>query len=90
METIEIILWILFALCCVLFWWVGKVFISQPDYNVPAIFRNPFAGKFLVLSPQLGFLFVVIGGFVFTDSGWWFLGAVILAVVSLSSAPRPI
>lgn len=88
MEDTEIILWVVFAVSAILFWWVGKSFMSQPDYNVPEIFRNPVIGKLLVLTPQLGFLAVAILGFVFTEDGWWYLGAVIAATVLLSSKPQ--
>lgn len=87
--NIETILWVVFGVSTILYFWVGKSFISQPDYNVPMIFRNPVAGKILVLAPQLGFLAVAILGFVLTDSGWWYLGAVIAAAVILSSRPQP-
>lgn len=87
--NIETILWVVFGVSTILYFWVGKSFISQPDYNVPMIFRNPVVGKILVLAPQLGFLAVAILGFVLTDSGWWYLGAVIAAAVILSSRPQP-
>jgi len=88
MENIETILWVVFGVSAILYFWVGKSFISQPDYNVPSIFRNPAVGKILVLAPQLGFLIVAILGFVLTDNGWWYLGAVIAAAVVLSSRPQ--
>lgn len=88
MQKIEIALWVIFIISSGLYWWVGKSFISQPDYNVPMIFRNSIVGKSLVLLPQLGFVCVAIGGFVFTENGWWFLGAVIGAAVLLSSRPQ--
>lgn len=88
MEHAEVILWIVFAVSAILFWWVGRSFMSQPDYNVPEVFRNPVIGKLLVLTPQIGFLAVAILGFVFTEIGWWYLGAVIVATVLLSSRPR--
>jgi len=89
MGNLETILWSVFVFSAILFWWVGKSFMSQPDYNVPRIFRDPVVGKILILLPQLGFLIVVILGFVSTENGWWFLGAVIAAVVLLSSRPQP-
>lgn len=89
MENIGTILWVVYGVSAIVYLWVGKSFISQPDYDVPPIFRNPVVGKFLVLAPQLGFLAVVILGFVFTDNGWWYLGAVVAAVVGLSSRPQP-
>ena len=89
MQKIEIALWVAFVISSGLYWWVGKALIAQPDYNVPIVFRNPIVGKSLVILPQLGFVCVAIGGFVFTKNGWWFLGAVIGAAVLLSSRPQP-
>ncbi|MFE8073524.1 hypothetical protein QQM79_20955 [Marinobacteraceae bacterium S3BR75-40.1] len=88
MHKIEMALWVIFVVSSGLYWWVGKIFISQPDYNVPQIFRNPMAARTFVLFPQLGFVAVVISGFVFTEHGWWFLGAIIGAVVLFSSRPQ--
>lgn len=88
MDDIYTILWVVFWVSAALHVWVGKVFISQPDYNVPAVFRNPLMGKVLVLTPQLGFLVVAIGGFLFTDHGWWFLGSVIATILIFSSRPE--
>ena len=85
MENTDIFLWFVFGISTILFWWVGKTFISQPDYNVPMIFRTPVIGKLLILLPQIGFLTVAVLGFVLTDNGWWFLGAVVTAVILLSS-----
>ena len=84
----SVVLWVVFAVSAILFRYVGKSFISQPDYNVPEIFRNPGTAKLLVTLPQLGFLTVAILGFVLTDNGWWYLGAVITAVVLLAPKPR--
>jgi len=88
MENIDITLWIIFGFGTLLFWYIGKVYISQPDYNVPPIFRNPIIGKFLVLVPQIAYLAVAILGFILTDNGWRFLIAVIVAVIFLSPKPQ--
>ena len=84
MESSNTIIWVIYSVITLLFWYVGTFFISQPDYNVPSIFRKPLLGKLLVLLPQLGYLAVIIFGFIFTDNGWWFLGSVIAAVLILS------
>ena len=87
MDDIKMYLWIAFGVSAVLYVWVGKSFISQPDYNAPEIFKNPFLAKVLVLAPQLGFLLVIICGFAFTSDGWWFLGSVIATAVIFSTKP---
>jgi hypothetical protein len=72
----EVILWIIFFLSAFLYRWVGKVCISQPIYNRPMLFWNPVRAKVIAYTPLIGFLLVVILGFVYTDKGWWYLGAV--------------
>ena len=81
----EVFLWILFGASAALYWWVGKVFVSQPKFNHPQLFWNPAVAKTLVAAPLLGFGAVAIGGFVFTANGWWFVGAVVAAFVLLSA-----
>lgn len=83
----EVVLWILFAVSAALYWWVGKVFVSQPKFNHPQLFWNPAVAKALVTAPLLGLGAVAVGGFVFTTSGWWFLGAVVAAFVLLAARP---
>lgn len=87
MGNTEIVLWVVFVISAALYFWVGKSFVSKPHFNVPRVFWSSAAAKAFLLAPQLGFLAVVIGGFVFTEHGWWFLGAVVAAVVILSSRP---
>lgn len=84
----EVLLWILFVVSAALFWWVGKAFVSQPRSNHPGIFWNSMVAKILVIAPLLGLGAVAVGGFVFTASGWWFLGAVVAAFLLLS--PRTV
>jgi hypothetical protein len=79
----EVFFWALFAVSAALYWWVGKVFVSQPKFNHPRLFWKPAVAKALVTAPLLGFGAVVIGGFVFTTSGWLFLGSVVAAFVLL-------
>jgi hypothetical protein len=66
---------------------VGRVFVSQPKFNHPAIFWNPTVAKTLVILPYRGFLAVAIGAFVLTAHGWWFLGAVLVLFVGLAVKP---
>lgn len=87
MEITDILLWGLFGVSAAIYWWVGKVYISQPKFNHPAIFWNPIRAKVLLLVPQLGFLLSVTGGFIYTQNGWWYLGAVVIGFVALSSRP---
>lgn len=83
----EIILWVIFCLSSFLYRWIGKVYVSQPRYNRPPLFWNPVRAKVVVAIPFLGFLLVVIGGFVYTDKGWWYLAAVIVAWFIFSEIP---
>ncbi len=86
MSTVHIVLWLLLAVSVATYWWVGKVYISQPRFNHPALFWRSSIAKALVLGPQIVLAVVVIGGFFFTKSGWWFLGVAVAAVVLF--APR--
>jgi hypothetical protein len=81
------LLWFLLGVSALLFWWVGKVFISQPRFNHPRLFWNPAVAKILTTAPLLGLGAVAIGGFIFTTSGWWYLGAVLAVFFFLSSKP---
>lgn len=87
MTNIDISLWVLFAISAAIYWWVGKVHISQPKSNHPWVFSNPTWAKLLLTAPQAGFLLTVVGGFFDTENGWWYLGAVVLAIITLSSRP---
>jgi hypothetical protein len=74
--------WVIFILSALLHRWVGKVYIFQPRYNHPEIFRtHPFVTILLSFAPIFGFLTVIIGGFFYTDNGWWFLAAVIVILL---------
>ena len=61
--------------------------MSQPKFNHPQLFWNPVVAKTLVRAPLFGLGAVVIGGFVFTTNGWWFLGAVVAAFLLLGVRP---
>jgi hypothetical protein len=77
-------IWTLFAISAAVYWYVSRSFMSQADWNVPAIYRNRVLARLLVIAPQAGFLLVPILGFLFTDHGWWYLGAVVAAVIVLA------
>jgi hypothetical protein len=81
---VEAGIWVLFGVCALLYLYVSKSFISQPDWNVPRIFHNHTVAKLLIISPQVGLAAVAILGFMLTEHGWWYLGAVIAAVVVLT------
>jgi len=88
MSNIELFLWLLCVTSTLLHWWVGKVYISQPRFNHPRIFWNPIMANTLTIAPQLGFLLTVIGGFILTGNGWWYLGVVIFCGIVFSSMPE--
>jgi hypothetical protein len=83
----EVALWILFAVSTALYWWVGKVFVSQPKHNHPQLFWNQTVAETFVIAPLLGLGAVAVGGFVFTTNGWWFLGAAVAAFLLLGVRP---
>lgn len=87
MTIIDIFLWAVFGVSAVIYWWVGKVYISQPKWNHPRIFWHTVRAKILMIAPQLGFLISLIGGFVYTQNGWLYLGAVLLTIIVFSSRP---
>jgi hypothetical protein len=87
METSLFILGILQVLCLLLYGWVGRVFISQPRWNHPAIFHNPVTRGVLVAGPLVAIVALVVCAFLFTNSPWLFLGLSVAGWVALS--PRP-
>lgn len=70
------------------FWWVNRVFVSQPRWNHPAIFHNAAARTVLLYGPILGMVALAIAAFVYTDSPWLFLGATLIGWVSASARPH--
>lgn len=87
METSLLILGVLQVLCLLLYGWVGRVFISQPRWNHPAIFHNPITRGVLVAGPLVAIVALVVCAFLFTNSPWLFLGLSVAGWVALS--PRP-
>ena len=87
MYNCGVMLWILFGVSAAIYWWVGKVYVSQPKFNHPSIFWNPTRAKILLVSPPIGFLLTIVGGFIYTENGWWYLGVVVIGLVALSSRP---
>ena len=53
--------------------YVGKNLITQPDWNVPEIFRNPIIAKALVIGTQILLVTLIVLAFFLTDHPWWFL-----------------
>ena len=84
----DVVLWIVFAVSAALYWWVARVYVSQPKFNHPRLFWNPAVATTFLAAPLLGLLAVAVGGFVFTSNGWWFLGAAAAALVLLSAKHR--
>ena len=82
------VLWFILIIIAVIYWWVGKSFISQPNWNVPMIFHNRSIARTLVILPQLGFVIIIILGFTITEFGWWYLGAVVASIVFLTKKPQ--
>ena len=87
METSIIILGVVQFVNILIMRYVGKNFITQPDWNVPSIFRNPVAGKLLVIGPQVALVALIILGFIVTNSPWWFAGISIIAFIILAPPP---
>lgn len=74
MESNLLILGILQIVSLLVYGWVGRVFISQPGWNQPAIFRNPFVRGVLVIGPFIAMISLIVCAFLFTNSPWLFLG----------------
>ena len=72
---------------CYIARWVGRVFITQPDWNVPEIFRNRVAARMLVIGPQVAFLALVISAFYFVRHPWWYLFSSIAVFILVASPP---
>ena len=86
--TLAHYLWIGFALNFAAFLWIGRNFISQPRMNWPPIFWNPVAQAVGVTGPWIVFFAIIICGSVWTDQGWWYLGASIVAMIVGGVRPR--
>ena len=87
MVMADILIWLALVVSAALYWWVGKVYVAQPKFNHPAIFWNATIATILLATPPLGLLLCVVGGFIYTDIGWWYLGAAVLASIALPSKP---
>lgn len=70
-----------------LYWWVGKVYVSQPRFNHPQLFYNSILATVLVYLPYFGFLAIVVSGFILTEYGWWYLGATVAAFIAFAVKP---
>jgi hypothetical protein len=67
--------------------YVGKNFITQPDWNVPALFRNPLIARLLVIGTQVLFVVLIVLAFFLSKSPWWFLGASVGLFFAFSAPP---
>ncbi len=87
METSFLILAALQVINLLLYGWVGRVFVSQPRWNHPAIFHYAAVRSVLVIGPLVVMGALVVCGFLFTHSPWLFLGLTVAGWAALS--PRP-
>ena len=86
--SVEVWLWLGLVVTTVYYIWVGRVFISQPQFNQPRIFWNPAVAMILANLPFVGFIGITIAGFLFTSHGWFFLGVSIAAFFIFSAKPQ--
>ena len=87
MERNLLILGVLQVVTLFLYGWVGRVFVSQPQWNHPRIFHNAVVRNLLVIGPLVVMVALIVCAFVFTHSPWLFLGLTLAGWVALS--PRP-
>lgn len=87
MEKNLFILAALQVISLLIYGWVGRVFISQPPWAYPAIFRNPVAGGVLVIGTQVAIVAIAVCAFLFTSSPWLFLGLSVAGWIALSARP---
>ncbi len=90
METFSNDLWLWLSLLGNIFLYIliGKFYISQPSYNRPALFYNPIIAVTLSNLPFVGFIAVIIFGFLATNNGLWFLFASIASFIAFSVKPQ--
>jgi hypothetical protein len=86
--SIEVLLWLAVAVVAAMYRWIGKAVVSQPAFNRPPIFHNHAAVGIAMGAPFVGFAAIVIAGFILTDSGWYYLAAVVLLFFTLAVRPR--
>ena len=86
--SVEAWLWIAFGVTTAIYYYVGRVVISQPRHNLPRLFWNPTMVWIAGVFPPFGFLAVSVAGFVLTDHGWWFVAACAAAFFALAVRPR--
>jgi hypothetical protein len=84
MEKSLLILGVLQVVNLLLYGWVARVFMSQPQWNHPAIFHNAVIRNVLVMGPLAAMVALVVCGFLFTHSPWLFLGLTVAGWVALS------
>lgn len=67
--------------------WVGKNFVTQPDWNVPGLFQNPLLARLLVIGPQVVFFGLIVAAFFLIVSPWWFLVFSVSGFILIASPP---
>lgn len=88
METSLLILGTSQTVNLLVFGWVNRVFVSQPRWNHPEIFRSATACKLLCYSPLVVMVALVVCAFLYTHSPWLFLGLTVAGWVALSERPH--
>jgi hypothetical protein len=86
--TTEIWLWLALSIITLLYIWVGRVLVSQPPDNRPPIFYSDAAAAAGMAAPLIGYVAVTAAGFLFTEAGWFYLGAAVLAYWIFAVKPR--
>jgi hypothetical protein len=78
----EIVLWIIF---CFSVFFYPRIGSNHPIITV--LFGIPVISHVRSYISISGLLLVVLGGFIYTDKGWWYLGAVVLWILFLVIIP---
>jgi hypothetical protein len=66
--------------------WAARVYLLQPRWNYPEMFRGSLAQLIFGLGPLVLFVVFVITAFFVTESPWWFLGISIVGWIA--ATPR--
>jgi len=88
-NAVFLILMLLQAFLMRVNWWVYYTFITQPKYNHPPIFWNPFVRVILVSGPFIGIALLMFLSFFVTSSPWWFISLSVIWWVFGSKFHKP-
>lgn len=88
MDGTLLVLGVLQVIAILTFRWVGRVYMTQPSFNHPDIFRNPTVAAILVYGPIAAMVVMVVLAFLLTDHPWWFLALSIAGWVACSPSPN--